>query len=64
MTFIEYLNRHRVRMASRMLAESDAAIVDIGNACGFESLSYFYKRFRQIAGLPPRAWRLKRAGGR
>jgi AraC-like DNA-binding protein len=42
-----------------MLIFSDAAIVDISYGCGIESISYFYKLFREHHGLSPAKYRRK-----
>jgi transcriptional regulator GlxA family with amidase domain len=43
---IDYLNRFRIRQAAGMLVETDRAIGDISEGCGFVSDSYFGKMFK------------------
>ena len=56
---IEYLNKHRIRTAADMLLESSASIQQISAACGFSSVSYFGKLFRQMLGCTPKEYRKK-----
>ena len=53
----EYLTRYRVADAQRLLATTDARIVDVALAVGFGSLSRFYVAFSQACGRSPRAYR-------
>ena len=53
----EYLTRYWVAAAQRLLATTDARIVDVALAVGFGSLSRFYVAFGQACGRSPRAYR-------
>lgn len=53
----EFINEVRLRRAAMLLATTPADILDIAVDCGFENLSYFYRRFRRQFGKSPRAWR-------
>jgi AraC family transcriptional regulator, dual regulator of chb operon len=53
------LNRARIRHAQRLLLQSDAKVIDIAYACGFENLGYFHRVFRRLSGCTPRRWRLR-----
>jgi AraC-like DNA-binding protein/quercetin dioxygenase-like cupin family protein len=55
----EFLNEVRLRRAAMLLATTPADIIDIAIECGFDNLSYFYRRFRRQFGKSPRAWRLE-----
>ena len=55
----EYINTRRLQQASVLLSNTDTEIVNIALDCGFENLSYFYRRFRQFFGCTPRIYRLK-----
>lgn len=55
----EFLNELRLRRAAMLLATTPNAIIDIASECGFDNLSYFYRRFRRLFGKSPRAWRLE-----
>lgn len=53
-----WINRQRLTRAAALLATTSLPIVDISLDCGFENLSYFYRRFGQQYGQAPRACRL------
>jgi AraC-like DNA-binding protein len=52
MTFIEYLNRHRIHQAKQLL-HLGHSVTDACFQSGFESLSYFNKTFKKLAGMNP-----------
>jgi AraC-like DNA-binding protein len=53
-TFQDYLLRHRIRQACRMIRESpERPLADIGAAAGFNDSSYFARMFRRYTGLRP-----------
>ncbi len=54
---IDYLNRFRIRQAAGMLVETDRAIGDISERCGFVSDSYFGKMFKELMGCTPSNYR-------
>lgn len=58
-TVTDVVNQARMGWASYMLIFSDAEIVDIAYGCGLESMSYFYKLFRQHHGMSPGRYRRK-----
>ncbi|MBN2711823.1 MAG: AraC family transcriptional regulator [Planctomycetes bacterium] len=53
-TFIEYLNALRIKEARAMLENSNLPILEVAYSCGYTSLSYFYKLFRQMEGITPK----------
>ncbi len=53
----DYINSLRVREAARLLRESDASIVSIAFAVGFESLPTFNRVFLKEMRVSPSAWR-------
>ena len=55
----EFVNEVRLRRAAMLLATTPAEIIDIAIDCGFENLSYFYRRFRRQYGKSPRVWRIE-----
>ncbi len=59
MTATELINETRINRAAYLLAATDAGIAAIAFDCGFENLSYFYRRFRQFHGEAPRSYRHK-----
>ena len=53
----EYLTRHRVDAAARLLRESAMSAGEIAAACGFTDASYFGKVFRREFGCTPAQYR-------
>lgn len=56
-TLIDYLTRHRISHAQRLLATTDAKVLEIAFASGFSSLSRFNEAFRRACGCTPREYR-------
>ncbi len=56
-TIMQELKRIRIAKAKRLLKYSSESIENIGKMCGFESPSYFGKRFREICGCSPSEYR-------
>jgi AraC-like DNA-binding protein/quercetin dioxygenase-like cupin family protein len=61
-TVSETVNEVRVGHARRMLIETDRTITEVAYASGFESLSNFNRRFRDISGISPREYRQRHLG--
>ena len=58
-TVMHYLRRIRIHQAKLQLMETpDAGLREIAEACGFHSLSYFGKVFREATGFTPQGYRL------
>lgn len=56
-TLVQHINFLRIEQASRLLRETDRAIMDIALSVGFENFSYFIKRFREVFGCTPSQYR-------
>lgn len=56
-TFVEYLARHRVDEAKRLLGNREMSVTDVAAAVGFMDPSYFTRVFRKIAGSSPTQYR-------
>ena len=54
---MDELKRIRIAKAKRFLKYSSESIENIGRMCGFESPSYFTKRFREVCGCTPTEYR-------
>jgi AraC-like DNA-binding protein/quercetin dioxygenase-like cupin family protein len=52
-----YLNELRIARVCAMLARDEASITDAAFACGFNNLSNFNRRFLEVTGLTPKAFR-------
>jgi AraC-like DNA-binding protein/quercetin dioxygenase-like cupin family protein len=61
-TVSEFVNEVRIGHARRALIETDRTISEVAFACGFESLSNFNRRFREISGINPREFRRRHPG--
>lgn len=53
MTFNRYLNQYRLQQSALLLAKGIPA-AEAAFSCGFNNLSYFYKRFREYYHMTPR----------
>lgn len=56
-TFVEYLSRHRVTAAKRLLGNRSMSVTDVAAAVGFTDPSYFTRVFRKITGDSPSEYR-------
>ncbi|WP_160646080.1 helix-turn-helix domain-containing protein [Chengkuizengella marina] len=59
-SFIEYLQKKRIQVAKRLLANSDLNLSDISVKVGFSDANYFSRVFKKVTGDSPRAWIAKR----
>jgi AraC-like DNA-binding protein/mannose-6-phosphate isomerase-like protein (cupin superfamily) len=55
-TFSSILHRQRVSAAKHLLSESIFSIEEISNAVGYSSLSFFFKIFKRMTGITPKAY--------
>ena len=53
----QYVLDRRIRRAYSQLLHSNCSLSEIGEACGFQSQSYFIKMFRRAAGMSPGEFR-------
>ncbi len=60
-SFFTFLNEYRVNIATRMLIDSDDTVSQIGFACGYESLPFFFKKFGAAHSMSPAKYRKKHA---
>ncbi|MDY6084107.1 MAG: AraC family transcriptional regulator [Dialister sp.] len=56
-TPIDFLNTYRLEISSNLLADTEEPVLEIANACGFSSQSYFTKLFQEKFSLTPTAYR-------
>lgn len=54
---MDYVNFYRIQIALEMLTSTTRTITEISEMCGFSSLSYFGKVFRQHTGVTPVQYR-------
>lgn len=57
MTMLDYLTRHRLAHAQRLLVTTSRPVLDIAFASGFQSASAFYAAFHRATGQSPQAYR-------
>lgn len=62
-SFFDYVNRHRVREAQKLLRETDAPVLEIAFAVGFNAKSTFNSAFRKLCGTTPSLWRASGPAG-
>ena len=61
---MHYVGRWRMQLASRRLEAPGASVAQIAADAGYESEAAFNRAFKKLVGVPPGAWRRKRAQGR
>ncbi len=54
LTPIQYLNKHRLKIAEELLLLQSMRISDVAIAAGFESVSYFCKIYKKHFGVSPK----------
>lgn len=59
MSPVDFLGEYRLEVSSDLLKETDMKISDIAIQCGFNSFSYYSKRFLMKYGMSPRQYRLE-----
>ncbi len=52
-TFVHYLMAYRLEQAEKLLRQTDMNVTEVSARCGFESLSYFIKCYKQRYGYTP-----------
>jgi len=55
----DYVITARIRHACHLLSESDLPVKEVARRCGYTSVHYFSRQFRQQAAASPAAWRAK-----
>lgn len=56
-SFVRFLAERRMKMGERLLAETTLGVEEIALRCGYRDAGYFARRFRQLNGVSPTAWR-------
>lgn len=57
LTLKEYINHRRLKMAQKMLQNSDSPIIDIASKVGYNNVSYFNRIFKDEFGVSPSGYR-------
>lgn len=58
-TVFQHLTRIRIEKAAELLRSTDISVSETASACGFESLSFFTKKFKLIIGIAPKEYSLR-----
>ncbi len=56
-TFSAYVNDLRIRRAMRLLLDPSLTVNEVSYRVGFNNVSYFSRRFKQVVGLSPSRYR-------
>jgi len=56
-TIIEYIHHRRIEMSLVLLRGGNEKILQICLKCGFNDISYFNRKFKEMVGVSPRAYR-------
>jgi AraC-like DNA-binding protein len=59
--FFSFLNEYRINIACKYLMETDLRVNEIGYACGYECLQFFYRQFMKYMKCSPRLYRKRLA---
>lgn len=57
MTYSQTVQAQRLTRAARLLRSTDETVESVAHACGYENLSFFYKKFRTRYGCLPAEFR-------
>lgn len=60
---IQYLIGYRIERACGLLANTSLPILQIAMDCGFDNVSYFIRKFKEIRGCTPKEFRDKAKSG-
>ena len=53
MTFLQYVNMHRIEIAKRKIVEDTQPISEIGKQCGIPNAKSFTRIFKQYTNMLP-----------
>jgi len=56
---VSYLSDYRAHIAAGMLTGTDKTVLEVSEACGFSSQSYFSRVFHETFGMTPKAYQKK-----
>jgi AraC-like DNA-binding protein len=55
---MQYLTQWRMQVASRLLRDTTAKVIEIASSVGYESEAAFSRAFKREVGASPAAWRV------
>lgn len=53
LTVMDYILKTRIAMAKELLSKADLSVTEISESCGFSSISYFSRAFKNEIGVSP-----------
>lgn len=56
-SYTQFLNEIRIRNASRLLMQKELRMYEVGYMVGYQSMTNFYRQFKNIMGSTPKAYR-------
>lgn len=56
-TFTDYVTQKRIRMAEKLLSNTEMPITQIIEQIGYNNINNFYRRFKLLNGITPSAYR-------
>ncbi|MEF3303600.1 AraC family transcriptional regulator [Paenibacillus sp. GYB003] len=62
MSFVDYFNYRRIKMAERILLTEDVSVEEAGVRIGMENRGHFYRMFRKFNGCSPKEFCKKMKG--
>lgn len=60
-SFFTFLNEYKIKLACKLLIESNKQVSEIAFECGYESLPFFYRQFKKFMGCSPLVYQKKYA---
>jgi AraC-like DNA-binding protein len=57
MSPIKYLISIRIERACKLLNETDLSVIEVSMECGFDNVSYFIRKFKEITNTTPNQYR-------
>ncbi|MDO4977704.1 MAG: AraC family transcriptional regulator [Eubacteriales bacterium] len=57
MSFVSYLNRYRIEQACTLLNMGEYTVTEVAMRVGFDNISYFIRKFREMQGCTPTEYR-------
>ena len=60
----DYITKVRIKNAKKLISSNqNVTMTSVASQCGFETTSYFYKKFKQLEGITPYEFRKNTNGG-
>ncbi|WP_409346353.1 AraC family transcriptional regulator [Paenibacillus sp. MBLB4367] len=55
--FVDYVNKRRIEAAAQLIKTTDLNVEQIANRVGFNTPAYFIKKFKEVYGVTPKAYK-------